>query len=89
MIPFPAPFYNILVSTSPTKLNKRGEMGSPYLRPLPGLKRLLSSPFKLTPTDPPYNQMFNPLNPSTTKTSRLKDFKKEVPTNPIVGFFII
>lgn len=66
------------MNTSPTKLKSKGHKGSPCLRPLPSLKRLLSSTLKLTPTDP-----------YITKTPRGQHLEKKIQVHSIISFLIV
>jgi hypothetical protein len=51
-----AALISILVKTSATKLKRTGDIGSPYLTPLPASKYSLLTSFILTPTDPLFNR---------------------------------
>jgi hypothetical protein len=47
MWPFSTPLSNRALNASATRLNNRGERGSPCLRPQKVLKKLLLSPFEI------------------------------------------
>jgi hypothetical protein len=51
--PLSTALFNILERPSPTRLKRKGDKGSPCLKPLPSLKYALSFPLTKIPRDPP------------------------------------